>query len=84
MNKSFLPNDDRISSASSLLSELIPSPVDREPVQMLVIGSEKGITSIVHALYLRDFAAVYEWSCLLPASVPGKLMRILTRYVSVD
>jgi hypothetical protein len=45
MNKSFLPNDD-------LLPELILSPADREPVQILVIGSEKGITSIVHTLYL--------------------------------
>jgi hypothetical protein len=53
-------------------------------VHLLVIGSDKGINSIIHTLHLRDFAAVYEWSGLLPAPVPGKLMRTLTRYVSVD
>jgi hypothetical protein len=84
MNKSPLSKDDRISSASSLLPELILTHADREPVQLLVIGSNKGITNIIHTLYLRDFAAIYEWSCLLPAPVPGKLMRTLTRYISVD
>lgn len=83
MNKRF-SKDDRLSSAASLLPELISTDGDREPVQLLVVGSDRGITSIIHTLYLRDFAAVYEWSCLLPSPVPGKLMRTLTRYISID
>jgi hypothetical protein len=67
---------------------LQPNPVsaepDREPVLILVIGSQKGIDKIVSALYLRRFAAVQEWSQILPAPTIGKLMRSLIRYVSLD
>ncbi|MFB2980755.1 peptide ABC transporter substrate-binding protein [Microseira sp. BLCC-F43] len=66
--------------------QLTPAPTepDREPVLILVIGSAKGIDKIVHALYKCRFAEVKEWSKLLPAFTPGKLMRSLIRHVLVD
>jgi hypothetical protein len=63
-----------------------PNPVraepDREPVPVLVIGDQLGIDKIVSALYLRRFAAVQEWSQILPAPTIDKLMRSLIGYVS--
>ena len=57
---------------------------DREPVQILVIGSSDGIASILLTLHRLRFAEVTEWSPLLPAPTPGKLMRTLTRYRSIS
>jgi hypothetical protein len=62
----------------------VPAEPDREAVLILVIGSQKGIDKIVSVLYLRRFAAVQEWSQILPAPTIGKLMRSLIRYVSLD
>lgn len=56
---------------------------DREAVQILVIGSDKGITNVIHSLHIHGFAEVSEWSLLLPAPIPKKLMRTLTRHVSI-
>lgn len=62
----------------------IPTDPDREPVLILVIGSEKGIDKIVRSLHLYRFDEIQEWSRLLPAQTPGKLMRSLLRYVLPD
>lgn len=56
-------------------------PVEnREPVQLMVIGSAQGIETTVQTLHLRGFAHVSEWSIAMPHS-SGKLMRVLTRWV---
>jgi hypothetical protein len=73
MSKDFLPDPQEISTTS-------PNP-EREPVQILVIGSSRGITNIIHSLYAHHFAQISEWSPLMPAPVPGQLMRMLIRYV---
>ncbi|NEQ29002.1 MAG: peptide ABC transporter substrate-binding protein [Microcoleus sp. SIO2G3] len=57
---------------------------DREAVQILVIGSDAGITNVIHSLHIHGFAEVREWSLLLPAPIPKKRMRTLTRYVSIE
>ncbi|MFN6565964.1 hypothetical protein [Dendronalium sp. ChiSLP03b] len=57
---------------------------DREPVSFLVIGSRQTVINTVHTLYRMGFAEISEWSPLLPASEPGKVMKILTRSVSTD
>ena len=71
---------------TSRTSQPNPLPVepDREAVPILVIGDQLGIDKIVSALDLRRFAAVQEWSQILPAPTIGKLMRSLIRYVSLD
>ncbi len=78
MSKNFLPNPQETPTLRP-----IPTPLDpeREPVQILVIGSSQGITNIIHSLYSHRFAQISEWSPLMPAPVPGKLMRILIRHI---
>ncbi|BAY21816.1 hypothetical protein NIES2100_15740 [Calothrix sp. NIES-2100] len=57
---------------------------DRESVSVLVIGSRQTVTNTVHTLYRLGFAEISEWSPLLAASEPGKVMKILTRSVSTS
>lgn len=57
---------------------------DREPVSFLVIGSRQTVTNTIQTLYKMGFAEMSEWSPLLPASEPGKVMKILTRSVPTD
>lgn len=61
-----------------------PANSEREQAQILVIGSDKAVTAIVHALCALRFCHISEWSPLLPAPVPGKLMRMLVGKVSTD
>lgn len=77
-------NINEIPTSPTLQPNPAPAEPNREPVLILVIGSRKGIDKIVSALYLRGFAAVQEWSPILPAQTVGKLMRSLIRYVSLD
>lgn len=81
MSEDFLrPSDD---------GDLTP-PIDRasrprrEPVRMMAIGSHEGVMSIIYTLYAKDFARVDEWSDLQPEPNTGKLMSILTKFVSLD
>ena len=62
----------------------VPVEPDWEPVPILVIGDQLEIDKMLSPLYLRRFAAVQEWSQVLPAPTIGKLMRSLIRYVSLD
>lgn len=82
-SKQSTTNDVAETSTSPIQLPTLANP-DREPVLILVIGSEKGIEKIVQALYLCHFAEVREWSRLLPAQTFGKLMRSLIRYVFLD
>ncbi|MCU0544555.1 MAG: peptide ABC transporter substrate-binding protein [Oscillatoriaceae cyanobacterium Prado104] len=77
-------NINEIPTVPALQPNPAPAEPNREPVLILVIGSQKGIDKIVSALYLRRFAEIQEWSQILPAPNVGKLMRSLIRYVSLD
>lgn len=65
---------------SSPASPPLTTPNDPEPVYLLVIGSRRGITAIVHSLHVKQFAHIHEWSPYQNHS-SGRLLRILTRYV---
>jgi hypothetical protein len=49
-----------------------------EPLRVLLIGSADGITATIHNLHRRGFAAVSEWSPLVPVG-QGELMSVLTK-----
>ncbi|PSB07808.1 hypothetical protein C7B76_27445 [filamentous cyanobacterium CCP2] len=67
------------------LANPIPqSQGNRESVKILVIGSRQGVNKIVHRLHQLQFAEFNEWSRLLPAPVPGEVMRILIREIVVE
>lgn len=80
MLEDFLPDSEETPTTPAS-PESHPSNPEREPVQILVIGSKEGITNIIQTLHSHRFAEIYEWSPLMPAPVPGKLMRSLLRYV---
>ncbi|MCC5620930.1 hypothetical protein [Nostoc sp. CHAB 5715] len=56
----------------------------REYIRILVIGSRRGVISIIHTLHNLQFAEVGEWSPLLPTANPGEMMSILTRHIFVN
>ncbi len=72
---------DRESQSDLEATPRSASNPEREPIQILVIGSSRGIDTIVRTLHQLRFAEVREWSPLLPSPTPGKLMRTLTRYL---
>ncbi len=84
MSKGFLPNPEEDSSIPAFRPALTPSKPEREPVQILVIGSSQGVTNIIQSLYSHRFAQISEWSILMPAPIPGKLMQMLIRHVPIN
>lgn len=57
---------------------------NREPVRLIVLGSRAGVTAIIHSLYLKEVAAVDDWSDLQPEPNTGKWMSVVTKYVQLD
>lgn len=60
-----------------------PDPA-RETVSVLVIGSRQSITNTIQTFYRLGYAQISEWSPMLPAPQPGKLMSILTRQIPIN
>lgn len=81
MSQDFIPDSEETSSVPTSHPAHTPPNPEREPVQIIVIGSKEGINNIIQTLYTHHFAQISEWSPLLPASVPGKLMRTMIRYI---
>jgi hypothetical protein len=50
-----------------------------EKIRILIIGSAEAVTEMIHTFYSLGFAAIHDWSPLLPAPKPGEVMSILTR-----
>ena len=79
----FVESDRSVDLLASL--NAIPQPqANRESVKILVIGSRQGVNKTVHRLHQLRFAEFSEWSRLLPAPVPGEVMRILIREIVVE
>ncbi|MEQ8999787.1 MAG: peptide ABC transporter substrate-binding protein [Coleofasciculus sp. B1-GNL1-01] len=58
-----------------------PTP-HREPVKISIIGSRRGVNSIIRTLYRLRFAEVIEWSPLQPTGNPGEFVSMLIRQIS--
>ncbi|KAM3108646.1 hypothetical protein [Phormidesmis sp. 146-33] len=58
---------------------LIPQSNEFEALRVLVIGSVEGVNETVQNLHARHFAQASDWSPLLPAPIPGTVMRVLVR-----
>jgi hypothetical protein len=83
MSEEFVPD-----ASETLAVPASPSPspeptANREPVKILLIGSPKGVNTIIHTLYRLRFAEVREWSPLQPTANPGEVMSILKRQISI-
>ena len=78
MAEEFLSNID--STPIPPTPSLIP-PREREAVRVILIGSRRGIESLISTLYSLNFAEAHEWSAPQPEPNSGKLMSILTKYL---
>jgi hypothetical protein len=81
MHEEFLPNDSE-SPSTEVDFQASTAPVPRkEFVKVMVIGSRKGITSVINTLHTLRFAPVGEWSPIVPHSNSGELMSVLRKRV---
>jgi hypothetical protein len=80
----FLTDASQANSASVTVKASEDPVFSRESVKILVIGSRRGVISIIHTLHNLQFAEVGEWSPLLPTANPGEMMSILTRHIVVS
>jgi len=62
------------------------SPPNRESVKILLIGSRRGINSIIRWLYRLGFAEVATWSKpqIAPNSDDREMMSITVKQVTLD
>lgn len=72
MPKSFLTDASQPDSASVAIRTSIDPVSGRESVKVIVVGSPRGVTKIIHTLYRLGFAEVTEWSPPTPTENPGK------------
>lgn len=77
----FLPNDSELPSVEASVQVSRDAVSRQEFVKVMVIGSRKGITSIIKMLHTLRFAEVGEWSPIMPHSESGELMSVLRKRV---
>jgi hypothetical protein len=81
MQENFLANDSEFPSAEvDLQASTAPVP-KKKFVKVMVIGSRKGITSVIKTLHTLRFAEVREWSPIMPHGESGEKMSILRKRV---
>jgi hypothetical protein len=83
MSEEFVPDASEMLAVPVTPSPSPESTANREPVKILLIGSPKGVNTVIHTLYRLRFAEVREWSPLQPTANPGEVMSILKRQISI-
>ncbi len=81
MLKSLINDASQTDSASVNLQASTDPVSAREFVKVLVIGSPKAVTKIIHTLYRLGFAEVTEWSQPVPTTNANEVMSVLRRCV---
>ncbi len=83
MTEEFVP-DASETPAVPVTPSASPEPTStREPVKILLIGSPKGVNTMIHTLYRLRFASVTQWSPLQPTANPGEVVSMLIRQISI-
>lgn len=84
MQAYFLPNDGEL-PATEVSIQAATDPVSgKEFIKVMVIGSRKGINSIIKTLHRLRFAEVREWSPPIPYGNSGEMMSLLRRQIILD
>ena len=83
----FLPSANLTTAPEPLLQLYSVAKPDREPVKILIIGSQAAVNTIIHQLHYHRFAEPFEWTKFLsvdqPIQVqPGESMKALIKYLS--
>ena len=81
MQENFLPNDSELPSNDVSFQASSGSVPRKEFVKIMVIGSRKGITSVIKTLHTLRFAEAGEWSPIMPHSESGEMMSVLRKKV---
>ena len=81
MKTNFLSHTTKTPEIETLPASPVLNEPEREPVQILVIGSPQGVTKIIHTQYRLGFAEISDWSPLQPTQNPGKVMSILVKQI---
>lgn len=82
----FVPSVNFTTDPEPLLQLYSVAKPDREPVKILIIGSQAAVNTIVHKLHYHRFAEPFEWTKFLsveqPIQVqPGESMKALIKYL---
>lgn len=84
MQAYFLPNDSELPSTEVSFQTSRDSVSGKEFIKVMVIGSRKGINSIIKTLHRLRFADVREWSPPIPYGASGEMMSLLRRQIMLD
>ncbi len=81
MSDSFPIDTSQPEPTSISVQTFTDSGSQKESVQLILVGSSKGLTKIIHTLYRLGFAEVIEWSQPSPTTKPAKMMSTMSRRV---
>ncbi len=84
MSESLLTDSSQPALAPASVQASTDSDSERESVQVILVGSPKGLTKIIHTLYRLGFAEVTKRSPPTPTANSGEVMSIMTRLVLLD
>ncbi len=82
----FVPSANLTISPEPLLQLYSVSKPDREPVKILIIGSQSAVNTIIHQLHYHRFAEPFEWTKFLSVEQPiqlqpGESIKALIKYL---
>lgn len=82
----FVPSANLATDPEPLLWLYSVSKPDREPVKILIIGSQSAVNTVIHQLHYHQFAEPFEWTKFLPVEQPiqiqpGESMKALVKYL---
>ena len=81
MHNTFVTDAGETNSASVILQPSCDPVSGKEFIKVLIIGSQKGVIRTIHTLHHKNFAAVWEWSPLMPYGNSGEMMSILKKAI---
>ena len=83
MPENFLPNDSELPYTEVSIPASTNPGYGNEYVKVMVVGSRKGIDTIIKRLHSLRFAEVSEWSPPVPYEDSGEMMRLARKKVSL-
>ena len=72
------------SVAELLATPILHIPEGKQPVRLLACGVSEAVNTVIHQMHVINFAEVIAWSPPIYSPAPGKIIRVLTRYVNIS
>ncbi|MBT9312115.1 hypothetical protein [Leptothoe kymatousa] len=82
----FVASDNLATTPEPLLQLYSVTKPDREPVKILIIGSQSAVNTVVYQLHHHRFAEPFEWTKFLSVDQsiqiqPGEAVKALIKYL---